>query len=83
MKKNSILFARERKGRIFTPVITTTANKMTTLTITVNGNKAGEQVFFKAQFESANFFTVVDMVSEFSTVEDVKAAEATGVFQLV
>lgn len=28
MKKNSILFASERKGRIFTPVITTTANKM-------------------------------------------------------
>ena len=32
MKKNRILFAGERKGRIFTPVITTTANKMKTTT---------------------------------------------------
>jgi hypothetical protein len=44
MKKKRILFAGERKGRIFTPVITTTANKMTTTklrkgeyTATVNG----------------------------------------------
>jgi hypothetical protein len=33
MKKNSILFAGERKGRIFTPVITTTTNKMYTVTV--------------------------------------------------
>jgi hypothetical protein len=56
---------------------------MTTLAITVNGKKAGEQVFFNAQFEAANFFTVVDMVSEFTTVEDVKAAAAKGIFKLV
>ena len=43
MKKNSILFASERKGRIFTPVITTTANKMTTAAITKTLKKVQEE----------------------------------------
>ena len=44
MKKNCILFAGERKGRIFTPVITTTnTTKMTTAAITKTLKKVQEE----------------------------------------
>ncbi len=44
MKKNRILFAGERKGRIFTPVITTTnTTKMTKAVITKTLKKVQEE----------------------------------------
>ena len=44
MKKNRILFAGERKGRIFTPVITTTnTTKMTKAAITKTLKKVQEE----------------------------------------
>jgi len=49
MKKNSILFAGERKGRIFTPVITTTANKMTTTQRYTIEDQYGDKVIFSIE----------------------------------
>ena len=46
MKKNRILFAGERKGRIFTPVITTKANKMTTTQRYTIEDQYGDKVIF-------------------------------------
>ena len=45
MKKNCILFAGERKGRIFTSVITTKANKMTEQRYTIE-DQYGDKVIF-------------------------------------
>jgi hypothetical protein len=50
---------------------------------TVSGNKAGEQIIFTAQFEKSNFLTVIDAISTFYTIQDVKEAEAKGIFKLV
>lgn len=49
---------------------------MTTLTITVNGNKAGEQIFFILNVAKSNFLNVIDMTWE--TVEDVLKGEKEG-----
>ena len=49
---------------------------MTTLTITVNGNKAGEQIFFTLNVAKTNFLKVVDMTWE--NVQDVLRGEKEG-----
>ena len=53
---------------------------MTTITITVNGNKPGQKIFFILNVPKANFFNVVDMT--FETIEDVLKAESEGHFQI-
>jgi preprotein translocase subunit SecB len=53
---------------------------MTTLTITVNGKKSGEKVFFILNVAKANFLNVIDMTWE--TVEDVLAGEAKGQYTI-
>jgi len=49
---------------------------MTNLTITIDGNKAGEVIFFKLNIEKNNFLNVVDMT--FKTIEDVLMGEKEG-----
>jgi len=49
---------------------------MTHLTITIDGNKAGELIFFKLNIEKNNFLNVVDMT--FETIEDVLMGEKEG-----
>ena len=49
---------------------------MKTLTVTVNGNKAGKQIFFILNVSKSNFLNVVDMT--FETVEDVLRGEKEG-----
>ena len=49
---------------------------MTTLTITVNGNKAGEQIFFILNILKSNFLNVIEMTWE--NVEDVLKGEKEG-----
>ena len=53
---------------------------MTTLTITVNGKKQGEQIFFILNIEKSNFFKVVEM--DFNTVEDVLEGEKKGEYTI-
>ena len=53
---------------------------MTTLTITVNGNKKGNQIFFILNVAKTNFLSVVDM--DFETVEDVLAGEKEGKYTI-
>ena len=53
---------------------------MTTLTITVNGNKAGEQIFFILNLLKSNFFKVIDM--NFETVQDVLEGEKQGLYTI-
>jgi preprotein translocase subunit SecB len=53
---------------------------MITLTITVNGKKSGEKVFFILNVAKANFLNVIDMTWE--TVEDVLAGEAKGQYTI-
>lgn len=49
---------------------------MTTLTITVNGTKSGEKVYFFLNIAKENFLKVVDMTWE--TVADVLEGEKNG-----
>ena len=49
---------------------------MTNLTITINGNKAGELIYFKLNVEKTNFLNVVDMT--FNSIEDVLLGEKEG-----
>ena len=49
---------------------------MTTLTITVSGNKAVEKIFFILNVSKSNFLNVVDMT--WNTVEDVLKGEREG-----
>lgn len=49
---------------------------MTTLTITVNGKKAGEQIFFTLNVAKSNFLNVVEMT--FNTIDDVLMGEQQG-----
>lgn len=49
---------------------------MTTLTITVSGNKPGEIVFFILNILKSNFLNVVEMT--FESVEDVLKGEIEG-----
>jgi len=49
---------------------------MRTLTVTVNGNKAGEVIFFILNVAKDNFLNVVEMT--WNTVEDVLRGEAEG-----
>ena len=49
---------------------------MTTLTITIAGKKAGEQIFFILNVAKSNFLKVVEM--EWETVEDVLRGETEG-----
>ena len=53
---------------------------MTTLTITVNGNKAGEQIFFILNILKSNFLNVAEMTWE--TVEDVLEGERNGKYTI-
>ena len=53
---------------------------MTQLTITVAGNKAGEQIFFILDVEKSNFLNVVDMT--FNSVKDVLNGEKNGNFKI-
>ena len=50
---------------------------------TVQGNKPGEQIFFKAEFAKSNFLYLIDFISECKSIEDVKELEAQGLFKLV
>jgi hypothetical protein len=61
-------------------LITLKTNIMITLTITVNGKKSGEKVFFILNVAKANFLNVIDMTWE--TVEDVLAGEAKGQYTI-
>jgi hypothetical protein len=54
---------------------------MTTLTITVNGKKAGQLIYFTLKLAKSNFLKVVDMT--FNSVEDVLQGEKDGVYELV
>ena len=54
---------------------------MTNLTITVNGTKAGELIYFKLSVAKSNFLKVVDMTWE--TVEDVLRGEVEGHYSIV
>ena len=49
---------------------------MTTLTITINGKKPGEKIFFILNVAKSNFLNVVEMTWE--TVEDVLKGEKEG-----
>ena len=51
---------------------------MTNLTITVSGQKAGEQVFFILNVEKSNFFNVMNMT--FNSVQDVLEGEKRGLY---
>ena len=53
---------------------------MTQLTITVNGTKAGEQMFFKLNVPKDNFIKVVEM--EFNSVSDVLEGEQNGLYSI-
>ena len=53
---------------------------MTTLTITVNGNKSGEKTFFVLNILKSNFLNVVEMTWE--TVEDVLEGERNGQYTI-
>ena len=53
---------------------------MTTLTITVSGNKPGEKVYFKLNIEKSNFLKVVEM--EWETIEDVLEGERNGFYTI-
>ena len=53
---------------------------MTTITITVNGNKKGEQIYFILNLKKENFFKVVEM--EFSNVQDVIEGQKTGLYTI-
>jgi hypothetical protein len=53
---------------------------MTTLTITVNGNKAGEKIFFILNILKSNFLNVVEMT--FETKEDVLEGERNGKYTI-
>ena len=53
----------------------------TTMTITVNGNKAGQIIYFPIEIEKSNFLNVVEM--EFNSVDDVLNAEKNGEFSIV
>ncbi len=53
---------------------------MTNLTITVNGKKSGEQIYFKLNMTKASFFEVVEM--EFNSVEDVLKGEREGIYTI-
>ncbi len=58
--------------------LTKQTNKMTNLTITVSGQKAGEQVFFILNVEKSNFFNVMNMT--FNSVQDVLEGEKRGLY---
>ena len=49
----------------------------------IEGNKAGEQIFFKVEFEKSNFFNLINLMSEFKTIEDVLTAESKGLFKII
>jgi hypothetical protein len=53
---------------------------MTKLTITINGNKPGEVIFFILNLAKSNFLNVVDMT--FETVEDVLKGEKEGLYKI-
>jgi hypothetical protein len=57
-------------------ITTIKTNIMTTLTITVNGNKAGEQIFFILNILKSNFLNVIEM--NWENVEDVLKGEKEG-----
>lgn len=56
---------------------------MTYIFISINGDKAGEQIFFKVEFEKSNCFNIIDLISEFKTIEDVLTAESKGLFRVI
>ena len=53
---------------------------MTTLTITVSGEKAGEQIFFILNIPKSNFLKVVDMT--WNNVDDVLKGESEGYYSI-
>jgi len=55
-------------------------NKMTNLTITVNGKNQGEKVFFILNIAKTNFLKVVDM--NWATIEDVLNGEKNGYYTI-
>ena len=54
---------------------------MTTLTITVNGNKAGELIYFVLNVPKSNFLNVVQMT--WDSVEDVLAGQKQGHYAIL
>ncbi len=69
----------------FVHYICTNKNKkkqqMQNLTITINGNKAGEVTFFKLQIAKSNFINVINMTWE--TVQDVIEGEKQGHYTII
>jgi cystathionine beta-lyase family protein involved in aluminum resistance len=53
---------------------------MTSITITINGKKAGQKVFFKLILTAANFMKVVGMT--FNTLEDILNGEKQGLYTI-
>ena len=49
----------------------------------VQGSKAGEQIFFKAEFAKSNFFNLIDLIGECESIEDVKELESKGLFKII
>lgn len=54
---------------------------MTTLTITVDGNKTGEVIYFRLSIAKSNFLKVVDTV--FNSVQDVLDGESSGEYTII
>ena len=54
-----------------------------TQVFTIQGNKAGEQIIFKVEFDKSNFLNLIDLISEFKTIENVKNAESKGLFKII
>ena len=57
-----------------------TNDNMTSITITINGKKAGQKVFFKLILTAANFMKVVEMT--FNTLEDILNGEKQGLYTI-
>ena len=53
---------------------------MTTITITVNGTKAGEKIYFILNLLKSNFLKVIEM--DFETIQDVLEGEKKGLYSI-
>ena len=54
--------------------------EMTTITITVNGTKAGEKIYFILNLLKSNFLKVIEM--DFETIQDVLEGEKKGLYSI-
>ena len=56
-------------------------NMKTTMTITVNGKKSGEIIYFKIEMDKSRFFQVVEM--GFNSIQDILNGEKNGIYKIV